>query len=449
LEIPPLAQTTGGRHVNSVSVAYGGASTDIPKGAAPLYRRLYLQVLCAIAVGALLGYCRPDIAQQMKPLGDLFIKLIKMMIEPIIFTTVVVGVAKMGSMKEVGRVGLKALVYFEVVSGVALFLGLIVANIYKPGAGIHIDLASLDRSAVASYASSAQHLSSVDFMMHIVPDTVVGAFAQGETLQVVFFSLLFGLALSAMGARVRPLIEILDQASQAFFKVIGLIMLFAPIGAFGAMAFTIGKYGLGTLQQLGMLLAGVYASCFLFVFGVLGVIARCAGFSLWRFLRYIREEILIVLGTSTSESALPGLMAKLEALGCGKSVVGLVVPTGYSFNLDGTSIYLSMATLFIAQAAHVDLSWQQQLGIVGLLLLTSKGSAAVTGGGFITLAATLSSIDTLPVAGLALLLGIDRFMSEARAVTNLIGNGVATIVVAASEGSIDRDRMNRMLGDIE
>jgi len=435
--------------LNSVSVEYGTASTDIPKGPLPLYRRLYLQVLCAITVGALLGYWRPDIALQMKPLGDLFIKLIKMMIEPIIFTTVVVGVAKMGSMKEVGRVGLKALVYFELVSGMALLLGLIAANVYKPGAGIHIDFASLDRSAVASYASSAQHLSSVDFMMHIVPDSVVGAFAQGETLQVVFFSMLFGLALSAIGARVRPLVEVLDQASQALFKVIGLIMVFAPVGAFGAMAFTIGKYGLGTLQQLGMLLAGVYASCLLFVFGVLGVIARCAGFSLWRFLRYIREEILIVLGTSTSESALPGLMAKLETLGCEKSVVGLVVPTGYSFNLDGTSIYLSMATLFIAQAAHVDLSWQQQLGILGLLLLTSKGSAAVTGGGFITLAATLSSIGTLPVAGLALLLGIDRFMSEARAMTNLIGNGVATIVVATSEGSMDRERMNRLLSDFE
>jgi aerobic C4-dicarboxylate transport protein len=435
--------------MNSASVAFGRASTDIPKRPLPLYRRLYLQVLCAIAVGALLGYWRPDIAQQMKPLGDLFIKLIKMMIEPIIFTTVVVGVAKMGSMKEVGRVGLKALVYFEVVSGVALLLGLIVANVYKPGAGIHIDLASLDRGVVAVYASGAQHLSSVDFLMHVVPDSVVGAFAQGETLQVVFFSVLFGLALSAIGTRVRPLVEVLDQASQALFKVIGLIMVFAPLGAFGAMAFTIGKYGLGTLQQLGMLLAGVYASCLLFVFGVLGLIARCAGFSLWRFLRYIREEILIVLGTSTSESALPGLMAKLEALGCEKSVVGLVVPTGYSFNLDGTSIYLSMATLFIAQAAHVDLSWQQQLAILGLLLLTSKGSAAVTGGGFITLAATLTSIGNLPVAGLALLLGIDRFMSEARAMTNLIGNGVAAIVVATSEGSLDRERMNRLLSDFE
>ena len=435
--------------MNSPSAAYGEASIVVRKDTLPVYRRLYIQVLCAIAAGVLLGCWRPDIAQQMKPLGDLFIKLIKMMIEPIIFTTVVVGVAKMGSMKEVGRVGLKALVYFEVVSGAALLLGLLVANVLKPGSGIHIDMASLDRGAVAGYATSARHLSAVDFMMHIVPDSVVGAFAQGQTLQVVFFSVLFGLALSAMGTRVRPLIEVLDQASQAFFKVIGLIMFIAPIGAFGAMAFTIGKYGLGTLQQLGMLVAGVYVSCLLFVFGILGVIARCAGFSLWRFLRYIREEILIVLGTSTSESALPGLMAKLEALGCEKSVVGLVVPTGYSFNLDGTSIYLSMAMIFIAQAAHVDLTWQHQLGILGLLLLTSKGSAAVTGGGFITLAATLTSIETLPVAGLALLLGIDRFMSEARAMTNLIGNGVATIVIASSQGSIDRERLNRMLSDFE
>ncbi len=393
----------------------------------------------------MLGVWRPDLAQQMKPVGDVFIKLIKMMIEPIIFTTVVVGIARMGSMKEVGRVGLKALVYFEAVSGLALLLGLIVAHVLHPGAGIGSRLPSIDSGALTGLASSGP-FSARDFVMHVVPDTIVGAFVQGDTLQVVFVSVLFGLAASTLGPRVRPMIDIIDQGAQGLFRVIGLLMVFAPFGAFGAMAFTIGKYGIGTLQNLGLLLAGVYSTCLIFIFAVLGLIARCAGFSLWRFLRYIREEILIVLGTSTSESALPGLMQKLEALGCDKAVVGLVVPTGYSFNLDGTSIYLSLAILFIAQAAHVDLSWQQQLGILGLLLLTSKGSAAVTGGGFITLAATLSTIKSLPVAGLALIFGVDRFLSEARAITNLIGNGVAAIVVARWEGSIDRERMRRVLG---
>ena len=431
--------------MNSLPATSGSVPAELDRVATPIYRRLYVQVLCAIAAGALLGYLRPELAQQMKPLGDVFIKLIKMMIEPIIFTTVVVGVAKMGSMKEVGRVGLKALVYFEVVSGIALLVGLMVANLYKPGAGLRIDWTSIDRSVVAAIPSG-EHLSATDFAMHMVPDTLVGAFARGETLQVVFISVLFGLAVSALGAKVRPMVDLIDQAAQALFRVIGFIMIFAPLGAFGAMAFTIGKYGIGTLQQLGLLLVGVYTTCLIFVFLILGLIARCVGFSLWRFLRYIREELLIVLGTSTSESALPGLMLKLQALGCDKAVVGLVVPTGYSFNLDGTSIYLSMAILFIAQAAHVDLSWQQQLGIFGLLLLTSKGSAAMTGGGFITLAATLASIKALPVAGLALLFGVDRFMSEARAITNLIGNGVATIVVASWEGSLDRDRLRRVLG---
>lgn len=432
--------------MNSVSLAHGESSVAVGKRR-PLYRRLYVQVLCSILIGALLGYWRPEVAQQMKPLGDLFIRLIKMMVEPIIFTTVVAGVAKMGSMKQVGRVGLKALVYFEVVSGVALLLGVLVANVYKPGAGIHVDLTSVDRTAAAAVSAGARHVAPLEFVTNVVPESVVGAFAKGDTLQVVFFSVLFGLGMSSMGARVRPLVDLIDLVSQGLFKVMGIIMVFAPLGAFGAMAFTIGKYGVGALQQLGILVAGVYTTCLVFIFVVLGLIARSAGFSLWRFLRYIREEILIVLATSTSESALPGLMTKLEALGCDKSIVGLVVPTGYSFNLDGTSIYLSMATLFIAQAAHVDLSWQQQLGILGLLLLTSKGSAAVTGGGFIALAATLSSIDSLPVAGLALLLGVDRFMSEARALTNLIGNGVAAIVVARWEGCLDRGRMRCLLLD--
>jgi len=433
---------TLGRDMKCTPPAPGCAAAAPPKA---LYRRLYVQVLCAIVAGALLGCWRPDLAQAMKPLGDLFIRLIRMMIEPIIFATVVVGVAKMGSMKEVGRVGLKALVYFEAVTGAALLLGLTVANLLRPGDGIRIDPEPLEHALVAGPGLPGHGTSAVEFAMRIIPDSIVGAFAKGETLQVLFVSVLFGLALSTVGPRARPLVEIIDQASQVLFRVIGFIMVLAPVGAFGAMAFTIGKYGVGTLQQLGLLMAGVYATCLIFIFVVLGVIARCAGFSLWRFLRYIREEILIVFGTSTSESALPGLMEKLELLGCEKSVVGLVVPTGYAFNLDGTSIYLSMATLFIAQAAHIDLSWEQQLGIMGLLLLTSKGSAAVTGGGFITLAATLSSIGTLPLSGLALLFGVDRFMSESRAITNLIGNGVATIVVARWEGAIDRERMHRVL----
>ena len=412
----------------------------------PLYRRLYVQVLAGIALGALLGHFQPALAQQFKPLGDVFIKLIRMMIEPIVFATVVVGVAKMGSMREVGRVGLKSLLYFELLTSVALLLGLLVANVMQPGAGIGIHVAPTDAGTISGYASSAEQFSAITFLMHIVPDTVIGAFAKGETLQVLFFSVLFGLALSAAGARCRPLVELIDQVSQGLFGIIGLIMVFAPLGAFGAMAFTIGKYGVGTLHQLGLLMLCVYITCLLFIFGVLGLVARCCGFRLWRFLRYIREEILIVVGTSTSESALPGLMAKMEALGCEKSVVGLVVPTGYAFNLDGSSIYLSMATLFIAQAAQVHLSWEEQLGVLGLLLLTSKGAAAVTGGGFIALAATLSSIPSLPVAGLALLLGVDRFMSEARAITNLIGNGVATIAVARWEGTLQRERLRDVLG---
>ena len=410
-----------------------------------IFKKLYVQVLCAIAIGITLGYFQPDLAQQMKPLGDLFVKLIKMMIAPIIFATVVVGVAKMGNMREVGRVGFKALLYFEAVTTVALVLGLVVVNLWRPGTGLNIDPATLDAKSIASFTTEAQHLSTIEFALHIVPDTVVGAFAQGEILQVLFFSVLFGLALSNMGRKGQAMIDIIDQASHALFGIIGLFMYFAPLGAFGAMAFTIGKYGLGTLHQLTLLMLSVYSTCILFVFGVLNLIARINGFSLWRFLIYIKEELLIVLGTSTSESALPRLMAKLEHLGCAKPVVGLVVPTGYSFNLDGTSIYLTMAAIFIAQATNIDLSWDQQLGLLAILLLTSKGAAAVTGGGFITLAATLSSVHTLPVAGLALLLGVDRFMSEARAITNLIGNGVATIVVARWEGALDQSRMQRVL----
>lgn len=411
--------------------------------------KLYVQVLVAIFIGVLLGFFVPDTAVALRPLGDGFIKLIKMIIAPIIFGTVVVGIARMGEMREVGRVGLKALLYFEVVSTVALVIGLVVVNVLKPGVGINADPSTLDQSGIAAYANQSQHLSTTEFLMNIIPNTVVDAFAKGEILQVLLFSVLFGLALLRAGKSADGLVSIIDQVTHGLFGIVGMLMRLAPLGAMGAMAFTIGRYGIGTLLQLGALMAGVYVTCLLFVFVVLGGIAAFTGFSLMKFLKYIKEEILIVLGTSSSETVLPRMMAKLEHLGCSKSVVGLVIPTGYSFNLDGTSIYLTMAAIFIAQATNVPLSLGQQLTVLGILLLTSKGAAAVTGGGFITLAATLSSLQTVPVAGLALLLGVDRFMSEARAITNLIGNGVATVVIAKWDNGLDVARMNRILSGAE
>jgi aerobic C4-dicarboxylate transport protein len=411
----------------------------------PLYTHLYVQVLTAILIGIVLGFAYPDLAKQMKPLGDAFIKLIRMMIAPIIFATVVAGIAKMGDMKEVGRVGLKALIYFEAVTALALVIGLVVVNVFQPGAGINADPASIDTRSIQSYTQGAQELHGIDFLMNIIPTTVVDAFAKGEILQVLLFSILFGAALSRFGERGRPVVEFIDAVGHALFGVVGIIMRVAPLGAFGAMAFTIGTYGIGTLVSLGKLMAGVYLTSFLFVFVVLGVIAMLTGFNLWRFLVYIKEEIFLVLGTSSSESALPGLMHKLEFAGAARPVVGLVVPTGYSFNLDGTSIYLTMAAIFIAQAFNIQLGLGQQLGILGVLLLTSKGAAAVTGGGFITLAATLASTGSVPVEGLALLLGVDRFMSECRAITNLIGNGVATLVVARWEKELDESRLESVL----
>jgi len=409
------------------------------------YQVLYFQVLFAIIVGVFLGYFYPELGAKMKPLGDAFISLIKMMIAPIIFTTVVVGIASMGDMKKVGRVGLKALIYFEVVSTIALAIGLVVVNLYQPGAGINASAATLDANSVASYTTAAKHMSTVDFLLKIIPSTVVDAFAKGEILQVLLISVLSGLSLSMLGEKGKPVVNLLDIVSKALFGIIGMIMKVAPLGAFGAMAFTIGKYGIHTLWSLGKLMAGVYTTSFLFVFIVLGVIAKLNGFSVWKFIKYIKEEIFIVVGTSSSESVLPRMMDKLEKLGCSKSVVGLVIPTGYSFNLDGTSIYLSMAAIFIAQACNVPLTLTQQLTIMAVLLLTSKGAAAVTGGGFITLAATLASISTIPVAGLALLLGVDRFMSEARALTNLIGNGVATVVVSNWEKEFDGEQAKHIL----
>ncbi len=411
----------------------------------PLYKSLYLQVLVGITLGVLLGYLWPERAAAMKPLGDGFIKLIKMLIAPIIFATVTVGIAQMNHMKDVGRIGIRALIYFEAVSTIALVIGLIVVNVLQPGAGLGVDPASLDAKFVGAYTGPSTHLTVADFILNIIPNTAFDAFAKGEILQVLLFSLLFGLALLRIGERAAPLVSLIETFGKALFGIVGIIMRLAPIGAFGAMAFTIGKYGLGSLSSLAKLMAGVYATSLFFILVVLGTIARTAGFSLWKLLGYIKEEILIVVGTSSSESVLPRIMAKLEHLGCAKSVVGLVVPTGYSFNLDGTSIYMTMAAVFIAQATGVHLSVWQQLSILAILLLTSKGAAAVTGAGFITLAATLSAIPALPVAGLALLLGVDRFMSEARAVTNLIGNCVATMVVARWDGALDLQRANRIL----
>jgi aerobic C4-dicarboxylate transport protein len=412
---------------------------------APIYTHLYFQVLVGIVLGVLVGYMWPATGVALRPLGDGFIKLIRMMIAPIIFTTVIVGIAKMGDMKSVGRIGVRALVYFEIVSTLALVIGLVIINVLQPGVGVNADPKTLDAKAVAAYTSNAQHLSTIDFLLNIIPTTIVDAFAKGDILQVLLFSILFGLALLRLGPKAKSLVVFFEDCSHVLFSVVGIVMRVAPIGAFGAMAFTIGQYGIGTLFSLGKLMACFYATCALFIIVVLGGIAAYTGFSLFKFIRYIREEILIALGTSSSEPVLPRMMAKLEHLGCSKSLVGLVIPTGYSFNLDGTSIYMTMAAIFIAQATNTHLSMSQQLGILGVLLLTSKGAAAVPGGGFVTLAATLSAIPTIPVAGLALIVGIDRFMSECRTITNLIGNGVGTVAVAAWDGALDRKRMMRVL----
>ena len=410
-----------------------------------LLKTLYVQVLIGIVAGVLLGFAFPETGAAMRPLGDGFIKLVKMLIAPIIFSTVVVGIAHMGAMKEVGRIGIRALLYFEMVSTMALLIGMIVVNVVQPGAGLSIAPSAVDLNAVATYTSASKNLSTVDFILNVIPNTVVDAFAKGEILQVLLFSVLVGVSALSLGKRVAPMVAVIDQASHVLFGIVAIVMRLAPIGAFGAMAFTVGRYGVGTLVSLGQLMAAMYITCALFVFIVLGGIARITGFSLLRFLTYISEEILIVLGTSSSESALPKIMEKLERIGCPKPVVGLVVPTGYSFNLDGTSIYMTMAALFVAQASGVHLSLGQQAGLLGVLLLTSKGAAAVTGSGFVTLAATLSAFPDIPAGGLALLLGVDRFMSEARAITNLIGNAVATMAIARWEGALDMRHVTRVL----
>lgn len=421
---------------------------DVPaasRTAKPWYKILYVQVLIAIVLGAIVGWLWPSIATNdwIKALGDGFIKLIKMVIAPIIFCTVVSGIAHIQDAKKVGRIGVKALVYFEIVSTFALVIGLIIGNVVKPGAGF--GSAAANAQAVANYAKQAQGQKSVDFILHIIPDTVVGAFAQGEILQVLLFSVLFGFAVMGLGERGHVIRSFIDDAAHAVFGVISIVMRAAPLGAFGAMAFTIGKFGTGAILNLIGLIATFYLTAALFVLVVLGIIARIAGFSIFKFLAYIKDELLIVLGTSSSESALPTLMEKLERLGCSKSVVGLVVPTGYSFNLDGTNIYMTLATLFIAQALGYDLTFSQQLTILVVAMLTSKGASGITGAGFITLAATLAVVDPRLVPGMAIVLGIDKFMSECRALTNLCGNGVACVIVAWWEGELDRDKLTARL----
>jgi aerobic C4-dicarboxylate transport protein len=411
----------------------------------PLYRSLYFQVLLAIACGILLGAYAPATGAAMKPLGDAFIKLIKMIIAPIIFCTVVLGIAGTENLKKVGRTGGLALLYFEVVSTLALIVGLVIVNVLQPGTGMNINVASLDTGAVAAYTGPAKAQSTKDFLLNVIPTTIVDAFAKGEILQVLLIAILFGIALQQLGARENALFPYVEKLSEALFAVVKIIMYAAPIGAFGAMAFTVGAYGIDSLLSLGKLMATFYLTCLAFIFGVLGAIARAHGFNIFRFLAYIREELLIVLGTSSSEAALPRMMAKIEGLGAGRQTVGLVIPAGYSFNLDGTSIYLTMAAVFIAQATNSHMTLTQQLTLLAVLLLTSKGAAGVTGSGFVVLAATLSAVGHIPVGGLALILGVDRFMSEARAITNVIGNGVAAVVIARWTGDLDREMLAKKL----
>ncbi|KTB57455.1 C4-dicarboxylate transporter DctA [Pseudomonas sp. MAFF 301514] len=417
-----------------------------PARRTPLYQHLYVQVLAAIVLGVILGHFSPGLGEQMKPLGDTFIKLIKMLIAPIIFCTVVSGIAGMQDLKRIGRIGFKSLVYFEVLTTIALMVGLIGVNLFKPGAGMHIDPASLDVSAIAGYTKAAHDQSVVGFLTHIVPSTVFGAFTDGDILQVLFISVLFAFGLQLLGDTGKPLLNTIDLVAKAFFRMLKIVMYLAPLGAFGGMAFTVGKYGVQSLGAYVNLLLCYYVTGLVFVFVVLNLVARLAGFSLWKFLKYIREELVLVLGTSSSESALPRLMGKLEKLGCEKSTVGLVVPSGYCFNLDGSCINMTVLAIFIAQALDIDVSLYHQVTLLLILLLTSKGAASVTGGAFITLAATLGSIDVIPAAGLVLVLGVYRFISEGGALINVIGNGVATLFIARWDGALDREQLKRELG---
>ena len=425
----------------------GTAASVAPK---PFYRQLYFQVLTAIALGITVGHFWPDLGANLKPLGDAFVKLVKMIIAPVIFLTVTTGIAGMSDLKKVGRVAGKAFAYFLTFSTLALVVGLIVGNVVQPGAGLNIDPATLDSKAIADYASKAHDTTIVGFLSGIIPQTVVGAFASGDILQVLFFSVLFGISLAAVGERGAPVLNFLTSLTNPMFKLVEILMKAAPIGAFGAMAFTIGKYGIGSVINLAMLVGTFYLTSLIFVVVVLGAVAWWNGFSIFKLIRYLKEELLLVLGTSSSEAALPSLMEKMERAGAKRSVVGLVVPTGYSFNLDGTNIYMTLAALFIAQACGIDLALKDQILLLLVAMLSSKGAAGITGAGFITLAATLSVVPSVPVAGMALILGVDRFMSEVRALTNFVGNAVATLVVARWEGELDQDRLTAVLnGEVE
>jgi aerobic C4-dicarboxylate transport protein len=408
----------------------------------PFYTTLYFRVLVAIALGVLVGAVWPETGAKLAPLGEGFVKLIKMTIGPLIFCTIVSGIASMKSMKSVGKAGGLALLYFEIMSTLALVIGLVIVNVVKPGAGMNIDPTKIDPASIAKYAGPGKMKGTVEFLLDIIPDTFVGAFVHGELLQVLLIAILFGFALQALGDRRERMLDLVESFGQLVFKIVGLIMQLAPLGAFGAMAFTVGSQGAHALVALAELMACFYGTCLLFIFGVLGLVARVHGFSILRFLRYIREELFIVLGTSSSESVLPRMIGKLERLGAGPSTVGLVIPAGYSFNLDGTSIYLTMASIFVAQATNTDMSLADQLGLLAVLLLTSKGAAGVTGSGLVVLAATLKTVGHVPVAGIAVIVGIDRFMSEARALTNVIGNGVATLVVARWCKDLDPQRLD-------
>ncbi|EKS28472.1 MAG: dicarboxylate/amino acid:cation symporter [Afipia felis] len=410
-------------------------------GKVPFYRHLYFQVLAAIVAGILLGHFDPGVGAAMKPFGDAFIKLVKMVITPVIFLTVATGIAGVSDLKRVGRVAGKAMIYFLTFSTLALIIGLVISNVVQPGAGMHIDPATLDAKAAAAYAAKAHDASIVGFLMDIIPNTIVGAFAKGDILQVLFFSVLFGVALAMAGERGKPVVDFLQALTNPVFRLVAILMKAAPIGAFGAMAFTIGKYGIGSIANLAFLIGTFYVTSLLFVLVVLGAVARYNGFSILALIRYIKEELLLVLGTSSSEAALPALMTKMERAGCDRSVVGLVIPTGYSFNLDGTNIYMTLAALFIAQATDTHLSFADQILLLLVAMLSSKGAAGITGAGFITLAATLSVVPSVPIAGMALILGIDRFMSECRALTNFVGNAVATIVVARWENELDHAKL--------
>jgi aerobic C4-dicarboxylate transport protein len=407
--------------------------------------KLYVQVLIGIIAGILVGHFYPDIGSQLKPLGDLFIKLIRMLLAPIIFASVVVGIARMNDLHEAGRVGVKAVIYFEIASTLALAVGLVIVNVIKPGSGMNIDPAHIDSSGISTYTHAAQQHGMLDFFMSIVPNSIVGAFANGDILPIIFFSVLLAVSFAKLGPRTAPFVDMLDMLLQGMFGVVRIVMYVAPIGAFGGVAFTIAKYGIGTLASFGQLMLCLYLTSIFFVVVVLGLVMRMCGLSLWKYLRYIKDEIFITLGTASTEAVLPQMLIKMEKLGCSRPVVGMVLPTGYTFNADGTAIYLTMASMFVAQALNIHLTIWDQLLLLGVMLLTSKGSAGVAGAGFVALAATLASMHKIPVSGLVLLLGVDRFLNEARAVTNLIGNGVATIVVARWEGALDMDKARAML----